>query len=79
MWLLSDTTFIVIGHNTKALKQKKGRISLKMGRSALFFDRIVQKSIKMGGGICIKYPFYEKKMAKKFGVTGKCSIFATSS
>ena len=51
-------TVFVVGHNLhryraqhKSVQTKKGRITLKTGRSALFFNRIVQKSIKMGGGI----------------------------
>lgn len=35
-----------------------------MGRSALFFDRIVQKSIKMGGYL-YKISFLLKKNGKK--------------
>ena len=35
-----------------------------MGHSALFFNRIVQKSIKMGGYL-INFPFLRKKNGKK--------------
>ena len=35
-----------------------------MGHSALFFDRIVQKSIKMGGYL-INFPFLRKKKWQK--------------
>lgn len=35
-----------------------------MGRSALFFNRIVQKSIKMGGYL-INFPFLRKKKWQK--------------
>lgn len=35
-----------------------------MGRSALFFNRIVQKSIKMGGYL-INFPFLLKKNGEK--------------
>ena len=35
-----------------------------MGHSALFFDRIVQKSIKMGGYL-INFPFLLKKNGEK--------------
>ena len=44
----------------------------------MFFDRILQKSIKMGGYL-INFPFLLKKTEKKFGVTRKCSIFGNYS
>ena len=61
----------VVGHNLhryrtqhKSVQTKKGRITLKTGRSALFFNRIVQKSIKMGGYL-INFPFLLKKKRRK--------------
>ena len=49
---------------TQKRPNKKGRITLKTGRSALFFNRIVQKSIKMGGYL-INFPFLLKKNGEK--------------